>query len=97
MGQYRKHSPEYSFLAAPQVDFIREADGASGGLPGELLPTLEACDGPADVFDPLLSLLHVRRLEEVVLLLFRCDLENQLSGSFYLFRHATRTPVLSSC
>lgn len=82
-------------LTEPQVDFIWESDGASGGPPGELPPALNAADGPPDVFHPVLSLLHVRRLEEVLLLLFRGDLENQLNRRFHLFD--TYTPVLSAC
>lgn len=42
-----------------QVDFVRQADGASCGLPGKFSPPIQAGDHSLDVFDPKLSLLHV--------------------------------------
>lgn len=82
-----------------QVDCVRQADGASRGLPGKLSPPLQAGDGSLDVLDPKLSLLHMRSLEEVVLLLVCGDLEDQLNGAslvihflyiFYLLRFSLR-------
>lgn len=62
----------------PQVDGFREADGAPCGLPGKLFAPLDAGEGSFYVFDPKFSLLHVRSLEEVIVLLVRGNLEHQL-------------------
>lgn len=94
LGHKRKKN---IILTEPQVDFITESDGASGGPPGELSPALKAANGPLDVFDPVLSLLHVRRLEIVVLLLLRGDLENQLDRRFPLFDSHMYTTFASLC
>lgn len=62
-----------------QVDGVGQADRAPRGPPGKLPAPLDAGYGPLDVFDPVLSLLHVRGLEEVILFLLSGDLENQLN------------------
>lgn len=62
----------------PQVDGGGEADGAPRGPPGKLFAPLDAGEGSFYVFDPKFSLLHVRRLEEIILLLVCGNLEHQL-------------------
>lgn len=62
----------------PQVDGFWEADRAPCGLPGKLFAPLDAGEGSFYVFDPKFSLLHVRSLEEVIVLLVRGNLEHQL-------------------
>lgn len=62
----------------PQVDCFLEADRASRGPPGKLFAPLDAVEGSFYVFDPKFSLLHVRSLEEVIVLFVRGNLEHQL-------------------
>lgn len=63
----------------PQIDGLREANGSSCGPPSKLFPPLDAGDGSFYVFDPQFSLLHMRSLEEVILVLVCGNLENQLN------------------
>lgn len=67
-----------SAVGLPQVDCVGQANGPARGLPGKLLATLQAVDGPLDIFDPGLPLLQVSCLKEVVLVLCGADLKNQL-------------------
>lgn len=62
----------------PQVDGFREANRATRGPPGKPFAPLDAGEGSFYVFDPKFSLLHMRSLEEVIVLLVRGNLEHQL-------------------
>lgn len=74
----------------PQVDGAGEADGAPRGPPGKLFAPLDAGEGSFYVFDPKFSLLHMRRLEEMIVLLFRGYLEHQLREEGLVSRSASR-------
>lgn len=62
----------------PQVDGVGKADRTPRGLPGKPFAPLDASDGSFYVFDPKFSLLHVRRLKEMIVFLVRSYLEHQL-------------------